>query len=420
MGVDNVKSKLGFDKVYDGDQFNNFPIDFSKVEKVLFDALPDDLEDNPRDSADLFDLVKYFKRKSGLPADYNIHAASVLSSLELRVARIGLERSQKMVKQSLDMDEQIRNNALINEFVALKDSTQYIDFAQKVKSSKFSTMKYNELVNSLREIKTDEEMDLIRKSIQISCIAHTEVMKAVQPGMSELELQGLHEYIQKKLGAENVGYPSIVGAGENGCILHYEENTKTDIGTGMVLMDVGAEYHGYSADVTRTVPAKGKYSPEEKQIYDLVYQAQEEVFKLCKQGTPFPELNKKAREILADGLIRLGVIKDIKELSAYYPHGCSHHLGLDVHDRSNYGPLQENMVITVEPGIYIAPNSPCDKKWWGIAVRIEDDVKVGKDKCELLSFIAPRKSEDVEKTVAQKSVINDFVVPKPQTEKKAF
>ncbi len=130
---------------------------------------------------------------------------------------------------------------------------------------------------------------------------------------------------------------------------------RTNIGSEMVLMDVGAAYHGYSADVTRTVPAGGKYSPEEKQIYDLVYDAQEEVFKLCKEGTPFAELNKKAREILAAGLIKLGIIKDMSELSTYYPHGCSHHMGLDVHDRSNYGPLQENMVITVEPGIYIAP-----------------------------------------------------------------
>jgi Xaa-Pro aminopeptidase len=263
-------------------------------------------------------------------------------------------------------------------------------------------------------------MDLLRKSIEISCIAHAEVMKAIRPEMSELELQGMHEYIHKKYGAEWVGYPSIVGAGNNGCILHYEENTRTRVGTDMVLMDVGAEYHGYSADVTRTVPVSGKFTSGQKQIYDLVYQAQEAVFKLCREGTAFKQLNAKATEVLADGLVKLGIIQDKKDVGIYYPHGCSHHLGLDVHDKSNYGDLKENMVITVEPGIYIPQNSSCDKKWWGIAVRIEDDVKIGKDSCELLSWAAPRKSEDVERKVAEKSILNEFNLPDLKSGKKAF
>jgi len=217
-----------------------------------------------------------------------------------------------------------------------------------------------------------------------------------------------------------VGYPSIVGAGENGCTLHYEENSKTRIGTDMVLMDVGAEYHGYSADVTRTVPSTGKFNPQQKAIYDLVYQAQEEIFKICKPRTDFAALNAKAISVLAEGLVKLGIIKDKSDVGIYYPHSCSHHLGLDVHDKSNYGALKENMVITVEPGIYIPVNSPCDKKWWGIAVRIEDDVRIGKDQCELLSYLAPRKSEDVEKTVAEKSALDNFILPKLPEGKKAF
>jgi Xaa-Pro aminopeptidase len=251
----------------------------------------------------------------------------------------------------------------------------------------------------------------MRKTIQISSMAHAEVMKAIHPSMSELEIQGLQEYVHKKYGAEYVGYPSIVGAGNNGCTLHYEENAKTKIGNDMVLMDVGAEYHGYSADITRTVPSTGKFTTEQKAIYDLVYQAQEEIFKLCKEGTPFDSLNLKATEVLAAGLIKLGIINSKDSITRYYPHGCSHHLGLDVHDRTNYGSLKENMVITVEPGIYIPINSPCDKKWWGIAVRIEDDVRIGKDKYELLSYLAPRKSEDVERKVAEKSVLDNFVLP---------
>ena len=252
----------------------------------------------------------------------------------------------------------------------------------------------------------------MRKTVSISALANAEVMKAIHPGASEAELQGLQEYVHKKLGAEYVGYPSIVGGGANGCILHYEENNRTNVGKDMVLMDIGAEYHGYSADVTRTVPTMGKFSPEQKAIYDLVYEAQEAVFRLCHEGTPFQELDQKATEVLANGLIGLGIIKDRSQVHQYYPHSCSHYLGLDVHDVGNYDQtLKENMVITVEPGIYIPAGSPCDKKWWDIGVRIEDDVRIGKDKDELLSAQAPRKAEDVEQMRNQKSAVSELVLP---------
>ena len=127
---------------------------------------------------------------------------------------------------------------------------------------------------------------------------------------------------------------------------------------------------------------------------------------------PFAELNKKATAVLADGLVKLGIISDKSKVSLYYPHGCSHFLGLDVHDVGNYNQtLKENMIITVEPGIYIPAGSPCDKKWWDIGVRIEDDVRIGQDKFELLSGQAPRKSEDVEKMAAEKSAFNELALP---------
>ncbi len=226
MGAENVKTMLGFEKVFDGDRFNSFPIDFGQFDKILFDEIPEDVDDNPRDTADLFDLLKSFKRKAGLPADYNSHLSNLIASLDMRVARVGLARSQETVKQTLNSDPLVKNSPQIIEFTQLKDSSQWLDFAKKLSTNKFNGQQYNRLVNSLREIKTPEEMDLIRKSVQISSIAHAEVMKAIQPGMSELELQGLHEYIHKRLGSENVGYPSIVGAADNGCILHYEENAQ--------------------------------------------------------------------------------------------------------------------------------------------------------------------------------------------------
>jgi Xaa-Pro aminopeptidase len=246
-------------------------------------------------------------------------------------------------------------------------------------------------------------------------------MKALRADMSELEIQGLHEYVHKKYGAEEVGYGSIIGSGENGCTLHYEENTKTKIGNDMVLMDVGAEYHGYTADVTRTVPADGKFSPEERAIYQIVYDAQEAAFKILKDGATWAEASTAARNTISDGLIKLGLITDKKDVGKYYPHGLSHHIGLDVHDRGTYDKLKKDMVITVEPGIYIPNGSACDKKWWGIAVRIEDDVLITQDSYELLSHFAPRKIEDIEKMVSQKSALDNFKLPELESgKKKAF
>jgi len=159
---------------------------------------------------------------------------------------------------------------------------------------------------------------------------------------------------------------------------------------------------------------------DQKIIYNLVYDAQEEAFKLCKEGSSFEEIENKAREILTNGLLKLGIIKKTEDYFKYYPHGCSHHIGLDVHDKGSYGKLKKNMVITIEPGIYIPEGSDCDKKWWGIAVRIEDDLLIKEKTYELLSEYAPRKAEDVEKMVAEKSALDDFKLPALKSAKKGF
>ncbi len=359
LGLEGAKEKLGLSYVINGKDFSKLSLDFSKFEKVIFDRIPGDIPNAPRDSADLFDLLKQFREKAAVPDDYS-------------------------------------------------------------KDKRYDNRLYRELTMALREIKTSEEMDLLRKAVEISCMGQNEVMKAVRPDMSELEIQGLHEYVHKKYGSEEVGYGSIVGAGENGCILHYMENTKTKVGTSMLLMDVGAAYHGYSSDVTRTVPVDGKFSAEERAVYQLVYDAQEAVFQKAKEGTSFRDIENTARQIITQGLVKLGIAKDINEANKYYPHGCSHHIGLDVHDRGSYVTLKKNMVITVEPGIYIPAGSNCDKKWWGIAVRIEDDVLIKENECELLSVFAPRKIEDIEKLVAEKSVLDNFNLPKLKSAKKGF
>lgn len=359
LGVDGAKEKLGFKTVFNANDFNNFSIDFSKFDKIIYEPFPIDVP-NSNDRADLYDLIQQFKKKSSMP--------------------------EQMSRQN-----------------------------------RFDTHLYEEFTNTLREIKTPEEIDLLRKAVEISCQGQNEVMKTLHPGMSELEIQGLHEYVHKKYGAEEVGYGSIIGSGENGCILHYMENTKTKIGTSMILMDVGAEYHGYTADVTRTVPADGKFSEEEKIIYQLVYDAQEAAFKTLKNGSTWVAASTAARQVIADGLIKLGIIKDRSEAGKYYPHGLGHHIGLDVHDRGFYETLKKDMVITIEPGIYIPEGSNCDKKWWSIAVRIEDDLLITENGYELLSHFAPRKIEDIEKLISQKSVIDNFkLTPLESGKKKGF
>ena len=233
----------------------------------------------------------------------------------------------------------------------------------------------------------------------------------MHPGMSETETQGIHEMVFKKYGSEYEGYPSIVGAGNNGCVLHYIDNNKLNVGNELVLMDLGAEYRGYTADVTRTIPANGKFTKEQKLIYDLVYDAQEAGIATMVIGNDYKKVDAAAREVIYQGLLDLGIIDSLKNGRTYFPHGTSHHIGLDVHDLNNRGSFQENMILTVEPGIYIPEGSNCDKKWWGIAVRIEDDVLVTKDGPINYSALAPRKSEEIEKMMEQESVFNNLKLP---------
>ena len=233
----------------------------------------------------------------------------------------------------------------------------------------------------------------------------------MHPGMSETEVQGVHEFVYKKYGAEYEGYPSIVGAGNNGCILHYVENNKPKLGKELVLMDLGAEYRGYTADVTRTIPANGKFTKEQRAIYDLVYKAQEAGIAQYVIGEKIRTPGQTARKIVNEGLVKLGIIKSLDERHLYWAHGTSHHIGLDVHDPGNYTTFAENMVLSMEPGIYIPEGSKCDKKWWGIAVRIEDDILVTKNGPVNLSADAPRKSDEIEKMMQKTSIFSHFTLP---------
>jgi Xaa-Pro aminopeptidase len=259
-------------------------------------------------------------------------------------------------------------------------------------------------LHQLRGIKTEEEIDILKHAIKISGQGHIEAMKSIQPGVSERQIQGVHEFIHRTMGAEDSGYLPIVGAGNNGCILHYSSNDKDQIKDRLVLMDVGAEYQNYTGDITRTVPTKGFFNQEEKQLYDLVLLALDEGIKAVKKGNTFKDIDQACRNTINEGLIRLGIVKK-GENHQFFPHGVSHHLGLDVHDRGEYKTLKPGMVITVEPGIYIPENSPTDKKWWNIAIRIEDNILITEDKIENLSEFVPRTSSDIEGVMKEKGIL---------------
>ena len=232
------------------------------------------------------------------------------------------------------------------------------------------------------------------------------MMKDAEPGMTEYQVQALGEYEFKKYGAESLGYSSICGSHENSVILHYTSNRRTMNDSDLILLDMGAEYHGYTADVTRTIPIGNKFTTQQRIIYELVLKAQNAGIKACMVGNPFNAAHKAAVEVISEGLVKLGIIKETSSYKKYFMHGTSHYLGLDVHDAGTNGPLKSGVVITVEPGIYIEENSDCDPKWWNIGVRIEDDILITDKGPENLSESAPRSVEEIEKLRAQKRDMN--------------
>jgi Xaa-Pro aminopeptidase len=416
LGIEGAKMELGFKKAMNGEDFIKTTIDFKKFDKVFIEKFNDDYR-NLSDTADIFDLVKEFKIKAGYVP--KIYLSGVKEYVYNNIAETPIKRSANVIQLINQVEgryAEIKEDQLIKEYkiaktdALKKEIKQKITFALESKTNidiKFLSAN----LATMREVKTAEELILLTKAVRISAVGQIEVMKAMKPHMSETELQGIHEFVYKKYGAEYEGYPSIVGAGNNGCILHYIENNRTKVGNDLVLMDLGAEYRGFTADVTRTIPANGKFTKAQKQIYDLVYEAQEAGIALYTIGTSMQAPNQAAIKIINNGLFKLGIIKSADEKHPYFPHGTSHHIGLDVHDPGNYGDFEENMVVTMEPGIYIPNGSNCDEKYWGIGIRIEDDILVTKNGPVNLSSEAPRTTKEIEEMMAKKSILDEFVLP---------
>jgi Xaa-Pro aminopeptidase len=269
-----------------------------------------------------------------------------------------------------------------------------------------------EVIHEMRVVKDADEIALIRRATEISGRGHVLAMKAAAPGKYEFEVQQALDGYCSSNGARRMAYPSIAASGPDSVFLHWDRNDRQIQDGDVVLNDSGAEYGYYATDVTRTYPASGRFSAEQRAIYDVVLAAQKAAMAQIKPGAPFDRVGAAAARVQTEGLVKLGLLSgDVDKLvrenrhRVFTRHGISHWVGLDVHDAGRYTagtasrPLEPGMVFTVEPGIYVGADSGADRKWWNIGVRIEDVVLVTDAGYECLSCFVPREASEVEKTV---------------------
>ena len=243
------------------------------------------------------------------------------------------------------------------------------------------------IVDSLRLVKDADEVSRLRKAIDITTLGHIAAMRAARPGMWEYEIEAALEAVFRRNGADRVGYPSIVGSGPNSTTLHYDVNRRRTRDGDLVLVDAGAEWGQYTADVTRTFPVNGRFTPRQKAIYDLVLATELAAYDSTRPGVTIAQLNRIARDYMG---AHSGSLCGDQTCDVYFIHGLSHWLGMDVHDVGDYStPFRPGMVLTIEPGIYLPQES--------LGVRIEDDVLVTPGGAEWLSGKAPRTTQEIER-----------------------
>ena len=249
------------------------------------------------------------------------------------------------------------------------------------------------LIAEQREVKDAYEIEMTRKAIDITDKALQEVLKRLRPGMTEYQVQAVFEGTCMYEGADCQAFPTIAAAGINACSMHYGTNRDTIRDGSLILLDLGARYHDYNADITRTYPASGKFTDRQKQIYSLVLKANRAVAAAAKPGVSLRDLNDLTCKVLGEGLVELGLLETADEVDKYYMHGVSHPIGLDVHDISEgEGILQPGWIISNEPGLYI------DEEETGI--RIEDDLLITEEGCECLSEGVMHEIDEIEAFMA--------------------
>ena len=273
------------------------------------------------------------------------------------------------------------------------------------------------LLHEQRLIKSAAEVRVMRKAGEISAAAHVRAMQECQPGRYEYHLEAAIQHTFAEHGARFPAYNSIVGSGANACVLHYTENASKMRAGDLVLIDAGCEYQGYAADITRTFPVSGQFSTEQRAIYDVVLEAQRAAIAKVRPGNTWNQPHDATVRVITRGLIKLGLLRgkerELIKAEAYrdfYMHRAGHWLGLDVHDVGEYRvdgrwrQLEPGMVLTIEPGIYIAAdNTKVPKRWRGIGVRIEDDVVVTEQGCDVLTGDVPKRADEIEALMSQAS-----------------
>jgi len=268
------------------------------------------------------------------------------------------------------------------------------------------------VLHEMRLHKTDEELAIMRRAAAITAEAHIEAMRTAAGGVGEYELEALVNYTFRRRGGSGPGYSTIVGSADNATILHYTENDRVVRDGELILIDAGCEVTGYTADVTRTFPVNGTFSDAQRRVYEVVLAAETAGIEMTRPGVTIGDIHKRCVQVLTAGMVELGLLKgpvadriSDESYKRFYMHRTSHWLGMDVHDVGAYldgdasRPLEPGMVLTIEPGLYIAAGSKgVDAAMLGIGVRIEDDVLVTADGCSVLTEAVPRTVEDVERT----------------------
>ena len=271
------------------------------------------------------------------------------------------------------------------------------------------------ILHEMRMIKTAADIEGMTRAVRISGEGHIAAMRYARPGMYEYEIEAIVEFIFLSRGAQWPAYSSIVAAGPNATVLHYNTNRMRVADDALVLIDAGAEVDFYCGDITRTWPMAGRFTPEQRALYELVLAANERGIGLCRPGVVYNTLvHEETVKVLVTGMIDLGILKgsleenlESEKYKEFYMHRTGHFLGLDTHDVGFYKidgqwrPLAAGMIVTIEPGLYIPQDSDVDARWRGIGVRIEDDILITKDGCENLSEDVPKAIADIERVIAE-------------------
>ena len=340
----------------------------------------------------------------GAVEDYDADEAYAIDLLDEEI----IEKLLNKQKLFYRMGQQVDFDARVAKWIAEANGE-----SRKGTSAPAQVIQLDRILDEMRLHKSVQEIELMQIASTISAQAHTRAMQTVKPGMMEYALEAELNYIFGQNGCVP-SYNSIVGGGENGCILHYVENDKALKDGDLVLIDAACEYQLYASDITRTFPVNGKFSPEQKALYDVVLKAQLAAIDAVRIGNSYKEPHRIAVRILVQGLLDLGLMQgnieqiiESESFHQFYMHGTGHWLGMDVHDVGSYKiegewrAYEEGMTVTVEPGLYIAPDDETvDAKWRGIGIRIEDDVVVTKNGPRVLTAAVVKTVEEIEALMA--------------------